>query len=70
MGRGGGGRIRQALQSIGAPVDARGLGVEDQCIIQALLRAKDVRPERYTILGEGLTKKAAQELAKVTMVIE
>jgi len=64
------GRIRQALQSIGAPVDARGLGVEDQCIIQALLRAKDVRPERYTILGEGLTKKAAQELAKVTMVIE
>jgi glycerol-1-phosphate dehydrogenase [NAD(P)+] len=63
-------RIRQALQSIGAPVDARGLGVEDQYIIQALLRAKDVRPERYTILGEGLTKKAAQELAKVTMVIE
>jgi glycerol-1-phosphate dehydrogenase [NAD(P)+] len=63
-------RIRQALQSIGAPVDARGLGVEDQCIIQALLHAKDIRPERYTILGEGLTKKAAQELAKVTMVIE
>jgi glycerol-1-phosphate dehydrogenase [NAD(P)+] len=63
-------RIRQALQSIGAPVDARGLGVEDRCIIQALLHAKDIRPERYTILGEGLTKKAAQELAKVTMVIE
>ena len=63
-------RIRQALQSIGAPVNARDLGIEDQYIVQALLHAKDVRPERYTILGEGLTRKAAEELAKVTMVIE
>jgi len=29
-----------------------------------------VRPERYTILGEGLTRKAAEELAMVTRVIE
>ena len=63
-------RIRQSLQSIGAPVDARGLGIKDQYIVEALLYAKNVRPERYTILGEGLTRKAAEELAKVTRVIE
>jgi glycerol-1-phosphate dehydrogenase [NAD(P)+] len=63
-------RIRQSLQSIGAPVDARGLGIKDQYIVEALLYAKNVRPERYTIRGEGLTRKAAEELAKVTRVIE
>ncbi|MEI7827029.1 MAG: NAD(P)-dependent glycerol-1-phosphate dehydrogenase [Euryarchaeota archaeon] len=62
-------RIREALQSIGAPVNARDLGIEDEYIVQALLHAKDVRPERYTILGEGLTRKAAEELARVTMVV-
>jgi len=35
-----------------------------------LLHAKNVRPERYTILGEGLTRKAAEELARFTLVIE
>jgi glycerol-1-phosphate dehydrogenase [NAD(P)+] len=63
-------RIRQALLSIGAPVSARDLGIEDNYVIQALLRAKEIRPERYTILGEGLTVRAAEELARVTMVIE
>jgi glycerol-1-phosphate dehydrogenase [NAD(P)+] len=63
-------RIRQSLHSIGAPVDAQGLGIEDQYIVEALLHAKNVRPERYTILGEGLTRKAAEELARVTLVIE
>jgi glycerol-1-phosphate dehydrogenase [NAD(P)+] len=63
-------RIRQALQSIGAPVNARDLGIDERYIIQALLHANEIRPERYTILGEGLTKKAAIELAKVTQVIE
>jgi glycerol-1-phosphate dehydrogenase [NAD(P)+] len=63
-------RIRQALQNIGAPVSARDLGIEDSYVIEALLCAKDVRPERYTILGEGLTRRAAEELARVTMVVE
>jgi glycerol-1-phosphate dehydrogenase [NAD(P)+] len=63
-------RIRRALQSIGAPVSARDLDIADNYIIEALLRAKDIRPERYTILGEGLTRRAAEELARVTMVVE
>jgi glycerol-1-phosphate dehydrogenase [NAD(P)+] len=62
--------IRQSLKNIGAPVDAKNLGIDDSDIIEALLYAKNIRPERYTILGEGLTRKAAEDLAKVTMVIE
>ncbi len=63
-------KIRDALQSIGAPVNAHELGIEDRYIIEALLYAKNIRPERYTILGEGLTRKAAEELARVTLVID
>ena len=63
-------KIRQSLLSLGAPTNARELGIDDRYIIEALLFAKNVRPERYTILGEGLTRKAAEELAKVTLVIE
>jgi glycerol-1-phosphate dehydrogenase [NAD(P)+] len=62
--------IRQSLKNIGAPVDAKNLGIDDSDIIEALLYAKNIRPERYTILGEGLTRKAAEDLATVTMVIE
>jgi len=36
-----------------------------------LTMAKKVRPERYTILGEsGLSKEAAERLARVTGVID
>ncbi len=62
-------KIREALQHIGAPVTARDLGIDDEHIVEALLYAKNIRPERYTILGEGLTRKAAEELARVTLVI-
>jgi glycerol-1-phosphate dehydrogenase [NAD(P)+] len=63
--------IRNALVTIGAPVDAKGLGIEDIYIIQALTEAHKIRPERYTILGDtGITRDAALKVAKATHVIE
>ena len=63
--------IKNALLTIGAPVDARGLGIEDKYIIQALTEAHKIRPERYTILGDtGITREAAINVAKATGVIE
>ena len=39
-------------------------------MINALVMAHQIRPERYTILGDkGLTLEAAQRLAAVTKVI-
>lgn len=62
--------IRDFLRGIGAPTTAKELGIPKKQIIEALLCAQEIRPERYTILGEqGLTKDAAKKLAKVTGVI-
>lgn len=62
--------IRQTLNEIGAPTNAEGLGIDPEYIIEALLKAHTIRPERYTILGTGLTADAATRLAKITHVID
>lgn len=62
--------IKTAIEKIGAPSTARELGVSDEHIVEALVRAHEIRPERYTILGTGLTEEAARRLARVTGVIE
>ncbi len=63
-------RIKNALHVIGAPVSARELGVRPEEVIEALVQAHRMRPERYTILGDnGLTREAAERLASVTGVI-
>ncbi len=62
--------IRETLQKIGAPTTSDEIGVSKKKIIEALVRATEIRPDRYTILGEhGLTKEAARTLAKKTQVI-
>jgi glycerol-1-phosphate dehydrogenase [NAD(P)+] len=62
--------IRDALKNIGAPTTAKELGFADEDIIEALMRAKDIRRERFTILGDrGLTREAAEKVAAVTGVI-
>ncbi len=64
-------RIKRMLQIVGAPTTAKELGVEPVEVIEALVNAAKIRPERYTILGEkGLTWSAAENLAKKTGVIE
>ncbi|MFZ3059029.1 MAG: NAD(P)-dependent glycerol-1-phosphate dehydrogenase [Candidatus Methanoperedens sp.] len=61
--------IRAALKAIGAPTNASELGIEEEYIIKALLNAHKIRPERYTILGTGLTREAAEKVARITKVI-
>ncbi|MEA3558720.1 MAG: NAD(P)-dependent glycerol-1-phosphate dehydrogenase, partial [Candidatus Thermoplasmatota archaeon] len=34
-----------------------------------LLKAHSIRPERYTILGNGLEERAAEKIARITGVI-
>jgi len=63
-------RIREVLRRVGAPVTAAELGVSAEDVVEALTIAHQVRPERYTILGEkGLTRASAEKLARVTQVI-
>jgi glycerol-1-phosphate dehydrogenase [NAD(P)+] len=63
--------IRDVLRTIGAPTNGRELGIEREYVIKALTIAHEIRPDRYTILGEkGLTREAAERVAQVTGVVE
>jgi glycerol-1-phosphate dehydrogenase [NAD(P)+] len=63
--------IRKTLIKIGAPTTAENLEIDPKYVIEALLKAKELRPERYTILHEkSLNQKTAYELAKKTGVIK
>ena len=62
--------IRNALKAVQAPTAAKEIGISDEEVIEALMMAHKIRPERYTILGDnGISKEAAYELAYKTEVI-
>ena len=64
-------QTKATLQKVGAPTTAEELEIEPELIIQALIKAQSIRPERYTILEEKeLSYKSAEKLAKATGVIE
>jgi len=64
-------RIKETLEKVGAPTTAAELGIEPKYIIEALVRARVIRPERYTILEEKrLGYDSAEKIAKATGVID
>ncbi len=63
-------RIKNSLQAVGAPGTAKGLEVSEEEVIEALMHAPKIRPERYTILGsKKLDRKVAVEAVEETGVI-
>jgi len=63
-------RIRRVLSEVGAPTTAEGLGVEGETVVEAMLRAREIRPERFTILNrKTLNRKTAERIAERTGVI-
>ena len=63
-------KVRSALSDVGAPTTAPELGVDRDQVVEALVKASSIRPDRYTILSKAkLTKSAARELASQTGVI-
>jgi glycerol-1-phosphate dehydrogenase [NAD(P)+] len=61
-------QVRDALRSLGAPTTAEELGHDPEDIVQAATTAHAIR-DRYTILGDGLSREAAMEAATVTGII-
>jgi len=62
--------IIDILENVKAPVKANQIKVTEKDVVQSLLIAQDLRPERYTILSKTkLDKKSAYELAKSAKVI-
>lgn len=63
-------RIVENLKRLGCPTTAQEMGIPDDVIIKALLTAKDINKDRYTILNEAnLDEEKARELARITGVI-
>jgi glycerol-1-phosphate dehydrogenase [NAD(P)+] len=63
-------RIAKTLKDVGAPTTAKQIGLKDGEVVDALMIAQDLRPERYTILKEiEMTETRAWNLAKSTKVI-
>jgi glycerol-1-phosphate dehydrogenase [NAD(P)+] len=63
-------KIISVLENVKAPVKANQIKVTEKDIIQSLIMAQDLRPDRYTILSKTkLNKKSAYELAKSVKVI-
>ena len=62
--------IQSVLKKVHAPTNAKELGIDEEYIIEALTEAHNIRPSRYTILGDrGLTRDAALNIALKTQVI-
>ena len=63
-------KIVKTLKEVGAPTAAKQIGVKKNEVINALMIAQGLRPERYTILKEiEMTESKAMNLAKSTNVI-
>jgi glycerol-1-phosphate dehydrogenase [NAD(P)+] len=63
-------KIVKTLKDVGAPTTAKQIGITEEQVIDALMIAQDLRPERYTILKEiQMTERRAKNLAKSTGII-
>ena len=63
-------KIAETLENVGAPTNAKRIGLTEEHVVKALTTAQSLRPDRYTILSKvKLDKKSAHELAKSTKVI-
>ena len=64
-------RIKDTLKLIGAPTNAKELGVSGSDVVKALELAARIRPERYTILQKlNLSLEECEKTAKATGIID
>ena len=63
-------KIVKTLKDVGAPTTAKQIGITEEQVVNALMIAQDLRPERYTILKEiQMTERRAKNLAKSAGII-
>ena len=63
-------KISSALKSVGAPTSAKEIGLSEGDIVDALMQAQGLRPDRYTVLKERkITRKFAALLAQNTKIV-
>ena len=62
--------IVETLERVGAPTKAKQIRLNEMQLVESLLAAQSLRPDRYTILSKtNLNKSSAFELARLVKVI-
>jgi len=61
-------KIRDTLKAVNAPINSKGLGMDDSMVLSAFINSKEIRPQRTTILDKT-GPKAIEEAALATGVI-
>ena len=61
-------KIRNTLKAVNAPINSKGLGMDDGMVLSAFINSKEIRPQRTTIL-DRTEPKAIEEAALATGVI-
>ena len=61
-------KIRDTLKAVNAPINSKGLGMDDGMVLSAFINSKEIRPQRITILDK-IEPKAIEEAALATGVI-
>ena len=61
-------RIRDTLLAVDAPVNSKGIGIDNDIILKAFINSKEIRPQRLTIL-DRVSDKEIEEAALATGVI-
>ena len=62
--------FRERMKIAGLPTSAKEIGLKDEEVVEALLMAPDIRPERYTILHKlNMSRDEAENIARETGVI-
>ena len=61
-------KIRDTLKIVNAPINSKGLGMDDGMVLPAFINSKEIRPQRTTILDKT-EPKAIEEAALATGVI-
>jgi glycerol-1-phosphate dehydrogenase [NAD(P)+] len=63
-------RVAGTLRDVGAPTRATQIGITEEQVVNALVKAQSLRPDRYTILSKvKMNRESARALAKSTGVI-
>lgn len=64
------GALRSSMSRLGLVLSGREAGIGDEEVVQGLLRAREARPDRYTLLDEvAVTRERALEAARAAGVI-
>jgi len=62
-------RIKKIAEIVGLPTTLKQAGIDADMAVEALTTAHALRPDRYTILGNGLSREAARRALEDTELI-